>query len=75
MTSAENLVAEVTGNIAEKNGVLKITGIHLIYHFKIPFGMTDKAQRALALYSDHCPAYQSVKGCIDCSWEASIVEG
>lgn len=74
MKSAENLVAEVKGNIAEKDGVLKITGIHIVYQFKIPFGMKDKAQRALSLYSDLCPAYQSVKDCIDCTWEATIVE-
>jgi hypothetical protein len=26
------------------------------------------------VYSDKCPAYQSVKGCIQCSWQADMVE-
>jgi len=74
MTSAENLVAEVEGDIAEKDGVLKITHIRLKYQFKIPTGMQEKAERALAVYSDLCPAYQSIKDCIKCTWEAMIIE-
>ena len=30
--------------------------------------------KGLATYADKCPAYQSVKGCIDCTWEAVIEE-
>lgn len=74
MSSTENLVAEVEGDIAESNGVLRITHIRLTYRFKIPPGMKDKAKRALAHYSDLCPAYQSVKHCIECTWEAHIIE-
>ena len=29
----------------------------------------------LTSYAEKCPACQSVKGGIDCSWEAEIVEG
>ncbi len=29
----------------------------------------------LASYAEKCPAYQSVQGCIDCSWETEIEEG
>ena len=25
-------------------------------------------------YAEKCPTYQSVKGCIECSWDAEIVE-
>lgn len=74
MKSAENLVAAVEGDIAEEGGVLKITHIRLKYQFKIPTHMKEKAERALAVYSDLCPAYQSIKGCIDCTWEAMIIE-
>jgi uncharacterized OsmC-like protein len=54
--------------------VLKITKIRIQYRFKIPTGTRDKAERALAVYSEKCPAYQSVKSCIDCTWEADIKE-
>jgi uncharacterized OsmC-like protein len=57
------------------DGVLKITKIRLSYTLKIPAGSRDKAERALAVYSDKCPAYQSVKGCIQVSWQAEMIEG
>jgi hypothetical protein len=74
MKSAGNLVAAVDGDIADKEGVLRITHIRIKYHLKIPSGMRDKAERALSLYADQCPAYQSVKDCIECTWEAQIFE-
>ena len=73
--SAENLVAQVEGDIEDVGGVLRITKIRLHYRFKIPPGVRDKLDRVLASYAEACPAYQSVKGCIDCSWEADIEEG
>ena len=72
--SAENLVAQVEGDIEDVNGVMKITKIRLRYRFKILPGTRDKVDRLLASYAEKCPAYQSVKGCIDCSWEAEIDE-
>jgi uncharacterized OsmC-like protein len=72
--AANNLVAQVEGDIEDVEGVLKITKIRLHYRFAIPPGTRDKADRALATYADKCPAYQSVKGCIDCTWETNINE-
>ena len=72
--SANNLVAQVEGDIEDVNGVMKITKIRLRYRFKVPAGSREKVDRLLAGYAEQCPAYQSVKGCIDCSWEAEIVE-
>ena len=72
--SAGNLVADVEGDIEDIGGVLKITKIRLRYRFRIPPGSRDKVERALETYAEKCPAYQSVKGCIDCSWEAVIRE-
>jgi uncharacterized OsmC-like protein len=73
--SANNLVAQVEGDIEDVNGVLKITKIRLHYCFRIPPGTRESVERLLASYADKCPAYQSVKGCIECSWDAEIVEG
>jgi organic hydroperoxide reductase OsmC/OhrA len=72
--SAGNLVADVEGDIEDVDGVLKITKIRLRYRFKIPPGSREKVDRALETYADKCAAYRSVKGCIDCSWEAVIEE-
>jgi organic hydroperoxide reductase OsmC/OhrA len=72
--SAENLVADVEGDIEEVDGVLKITSIRLHYRLTIPKGCRDKVDRVLATYFDKCPAYQSVKGCIECTWDADVTE-
>jgi uncharacterized OsmC-like protein len=73
--SAENLVAQVEGDIEDVDGVMKITKIRLHYRFQVPPGSKDKVDRVLASYAEKCPAYQSVKGCIECSWDADIKEG
>jgi uncharacterized OsmC-like protein len=72
--SAGNLVAQVEGDIEDVDGVLKITRIRLHYRFRIPPGARERVERLLAGYADKCPAYQSVKGCIECSWDAEIEE-
>lgn len=72
--AVDNLVADVEGDIEDVDGVLKITQIRLHYRLKIPAGSREKAERALATYADKCPAYQSVKGCIECTWDMQAVE-
>jgi uncharacterized OsmC-like protein len=73
--SAENLTAEVEGDIEDVNGVMKITKIRLHYRFRVPAGTRDKVDRLIEVYAEKCPAYQSVKGCIECSWDVAIEEG
>jgi len=72
--SADNLVAQVEGDIKDVDDVLRITKIRLKYRLKIQAGTREKAERALAVYAEKCPAYQSVKGCIECSWDAEMEE-
>lgn len=69
------MVADVEGDIEEVDGVLKITKIRMNYRLRIPVGSREKLDRALATYAEKCPAYQSVKGCIDCSWTVDAEEG
>ena len=75
INSANNLVADVEGDIEDVDGVLKITTIRLHYRLGIPSGTREKVDRALESYADKCPAYQSVKNCIDCSWDIEVEEG
>ena len=72
--SADNLVAQVEGDIEDVNGVMRITKIRLRYRFQVPTGSRERVDRVLASYAEKCPAYQSVKGCIECRWEAEIEE-
>ncbi|MBW3598925.1 MAG: OsmC family protein [Planctomycetes bacterium] len=74
IASAGNVVAAVEGDIEDVDGVLRITKIRLRYRFQIPADLREKADRALESYAEKCPAYQSVKGCIECAWEAEIEE-
>ena len=57
--------AEVTGDIEDVNGVLKITRIKVDYSLKIPEDKKQDAQEAFETYLTGCPAAQSVIGCID----------
>jgi hypothetical protein len=72
--SAGNLAADVEGDIEDVGGVMKITGIRVRYRFRIPAGTREKIGRVLDSYAEQCPAYRSVKGCIECTWEADIEE-
>jgi uncharacterized OsmC-like protein len=65
-------VAHVEGDVEAVDGVLRITKIRINYQFEAPKNLLQKAERALQIYADMCPAYQSVKNGIDCSWDADI---
>ena len=69
MPTAGKLTADVEGDIEDVDGVLKITQIRLRYRLEASPEGRAAAERLLQSYADKCPAYQSVKGCIACSWE------
>ena len=54
------------------DGVLRITKIRLVFHGVVPADKIDKVDPILGFFSKACPAYQSVKGCIDVSWTSEI---
>jgi uncharacterized OsmC-like protein len=62
----------VEGDIEDVEGILKITKIRIRYQAKIPSEGREKAERALAVYAEKCPAYQTVKNCIEVSWTAQM---
>ena len=70
-------MASVEGDIAEVDGVLRITAIRMQYRLAVdeadPEVDRDAVDRALERYAENCPAYQSIKGCIECSWGLEIV--
>ena len=53
---------------------MRITKIRIRYRFRILAETREKIDRVLGSYAEQCPAYQSVKGCIDCTWQAAIEE-
>lgn len=70
--TAGNLTADVVGDIEEVDGVLRITRIRLRYRLKAPQAQRAMIDRVLGVYAEKCPAYQSVKGCIECTWELDL---
>lgn len=70
--TAGNLTADVEGDIEEVDGVLRITRIRLRYRLKAPQAERATIDRVLGVYAEKCPAYQSVKGCIECTWELEL---
>ncbi len=56
--------AEITGDIEDVDGVLKITRISVDYHLTVEPGKEAAAQEAMEAYLVKCPGAQSVIGCI-----------
>jgi hypothetical protein len=56
--------AEVTGDIEDVHGVLRITRIEVNYDLKVAEEKKLDAQEAFENYLSLCPAAQSVIGCI-----------
>jgi hypothetical protein len=63
-TPAERYRAQVRGDIENVGGVLKITRIDVAYALKLAPEKRPEAQACFDLYLPHCPAAQSVIGCI-----------
>ena len=70
--TAENLAADAEGDIEDVDGVLRITRIRLRYRLKAAQADRSVIDRVLGVYAEKCPAYQSVKGCIECTWELDL---
>lgn len=63
-THKEVYEADVSGDIEDVNGVLKITRIHVKYKLTAPADKEREAREAFEAYLTGCPAAQSVIGCI-----------
>ncbi len=73
MTS-DTIKTVVEGDIEAIEKVLKIVRIRVGYTLKIPQGMREKAERAVARHPISCPAANSIKGCIELDITADITE-
>jgi organic hydroperoxide reductase OsmC/OhrA len=64
-TFQDRYQATVTGDIEDVDGILKITRIDVNYTLRVPEEKQEAAREAFEAYLPHCPAAQSVIGCID----------
>ena len=63
-TPADRYRADVAGEIEAVDGVLKITRIIVDYTLRLKPEHRAEAEAAFGVYLPHCPAAQSVVGCI-----------
>ena len=56
------------------NGGLQITAIRVNFQLKAPPGSEEAVNRVLETYADFCPAYQSVRNCIEISLKLELIE-
>lgn len=63
-TPEDRYWADVTGEIENVEGILKITRIGVTYHLKTQSEKVEEAREAFSSYIKRCPAAQSVIGCI-----------
>lgn len=67
-------MADVEGDVSETDGSVRVSAIRVTYRLKIPAGTREKAERALETYSKGCPAYQTIKDCVETRWTAELEE-
>lgn len=66
--------ATVEGDIGAIDRVLRIVQIRVRYDIRVPRGMREAAERAVATHEQKCPAASSVRGCIPIEITADILE-
>lgn len=74
-TFKDRFVATVTGDIEERNGVLKITRIDVTYLLKLPDHQREAALECFNNYIEFCPGAQSVIDCIDIHHKLDMEKG
>ena len=71
----ESFKATAAGRIVGVGKTIRIRSIHVHYDVAVPPDAREPAERALLLHPRGCPAYQSVKGAIDVTWDAVVRVG
>ena len=70
----DRLGATVEGDVEAIDGVLRVTRIRVRYRLAAPAARRAAAERAVARHAAGCPAFNSVRGCIDVDIQAAITE-
>ena len=73
-TEPNKVDAQAEGDVEAIDRVLRISRIRVHYTIRIPRGMREAADRAVATHEQKCPAATSVRGCIPIAITADITE-
>lgn len=72
--SADDLVADVTGENEVEDRIPTLKRIHIHYTMKIPAGTREVVDRALDRHVSKCPTARSLAPAVDVRWTADITE-
>ena len=70
----EAIRAEVEGVNEVRDGLPVLTRVHVHYRLHVPQGSRETVDRALSRHVEKCPTAATLKGAVDVSWEADILE-
>ena len=65
---------QVEGVNEARDGIPVLVAIRVHYTLRIPPGSREVVDRALARHLEKCPTAVSLKGAVDVSWTAEILE-
>ncbi len=71
---SEHIAAEARGLNEVREGVPVLTRVEVHYRLTIPAGTRETVDRALERHQSKCPTAASLKGAVEVSWTAEIVE-
>lgn len=71
-TFQDRFRADISGDIEDVNGILKIVRIHVSYLLRLPDAQKEEAMDCFNNYIHKCPAAQSVIGCIEVNHEITM---
>ncbi|MEX2282976.1 MAG: OsmC family protein [Gemmatimonadota bacterium] len=70
----DRLTADVEAINELKDSNILLTRIIVHYQLRIPAGTRETVERLLSKHQDKCPTAQSLKGAVEVSWTADIIE-
>ena len=70
----EAIRARVEGFNEMVDRIPTLQRIHVSYDLAIPEGARAKVDRALSTHADKCPTAVSLRGAVEVTWSADIVE-
>jgi hypothetical protein len=72
--AADAIECRVEGVNEARDGIPVLVAIRVHYTLRIPPGTREAVDRALGRHLDKCPTAVSLKGAVDVSWTADVVE-
>ncbi len=71
----DQITAEASGTLELIDRQPLLKRIHVHYRLVIPAGTRETVDRLLARHGEKCPTAASMRGAIEVTWSADILEG